>query len=506
MSIKITNSNIYTVPTDSDSESDYEDFKTYHPKSILLSQEQESKLIRLGCAYNPLEEYKRFYLHKNPKLYDQHFASKMQRHQQKLKNETDQILKQQRLKQQEEFKTMKAMLSEINLLSSKDDTDDDKAFEKELQKQRKLVDDAIALDKKKSENATAEAKAKAEAKAEKERKDQEEKAKKEQQAKEEKEKKAQALEKQKLAQSSAVSPQGLEEYRKYYEKIEYYQTTIRPKLQEDVFRKQCFEHKRLSKRTVSQLRQNHDVIVEKYKVAVDHLFKIKQQSPEAFEYMLNHLAKIILAQVKQEVHATPHAAYFLARFSYLVCSAIPDFLQYLMGRLLKRCPYLIPQYHDDDSSLSQEEIKAKLRYTIKNKEKNILETFLEHATGQKCYVMFYGALCQTLPDPGQPENPFPIKHAWIWLARICNMPPREITPIFVLGLLEVAAIRLVQVYPNQAPKVFRLIRDTISSLYPVCSNKDNVADITRLNMFLDKYFKTGKLECVPEEPLPSTNR
>lgn len=117
--------------------------------------------------------------------------------------------------------------------------------------------------------------------------------------------------------------------------------------------------------------------------------------------------------------------------------------------------------------------------------------------------MFFGALCQTLPDPGQPENPFPIKHAWIWLARICNMPPREITPILVNGLLEVSATRLLQAYPNQTVKLFRLIRETICPLYPVSSGQENIAGIKRLEMFLDDYFRTGKPECVPEK-LPPT--
>lgn len=80
----------------------------------------------------------------------------------------------------------------------------------------------------------------------------------------------------------------------------------------------------------------------------NHLMTIKNQSEDAFQVMLNFLAKVFLLQVKQEIHATPHAAYFLARFAYLLCSTIPEFLDYLMGRLLKRCPYLIPQYHDDD--------------------------------------------------------------------------------------------------------------------------------------------------------------
>lgn len=66
MSIQITNSRIYTVPADSDSESDYEDYKKYTPKTKFISQEQENTLIKLGCAYNPLEEYRRSHLYKNP--------------------------------------------------------------------------------------------------------------------------------------------------------------------------------------------------------------------------------------------------------------------------------------------------------------------------------------------------------------------------------------------------------------------------------------------------------
>ncbi|CAO3648531.1 unnamed protein product [Mucor fragilis] len=503
MSMQITNTRIYTVPSDSESDSDYEDYKIYTPKTRFLSQQQESHLIKLGCVYNPAKDYKRSHLYKNPKVYDQQFAAKMQQHQSEVKKGIEQLLAQQRQQQQQELNKLKSMLSTITVSSTTDDQDDDKAFEEELAKQRKLIDDAIALDKKKSENATAQAEAMAKAKAAKEKQEQEEKEKKEQQAKELKEKKAKQLEMQKMAQSSAVSPQGLEEYKKYFEKIEAYKANIRPKLQNDVFRKQCFQAKLVIKRTVSQLQADHRVIAEKFNTLYNHLLGIRQQSPEAFEYMLNQLAKFILTQAKQEIHATAFAAYFLARFACLMCSSIPEFLPYLMGRLMKRCPYLIPQYHDDDPSLSHDEIKSRLRYAIKNKEKKTLETFLEHAEGQKCYVMFYGALCQTVPDRGQPENPFPIKHAWIWLARICNMPPREITPILVHGLLEVSAIRLLQAYPNQSAKLFRLIRETICPLYPISSGQENVAGIKRLEMFLDDYFRTGQPECVPEK-LPPT--
>lgn len=56
---------------------------------------------------------------------------------------------------------------------------------------------------------------------------------------------------------------GLEEYKKYYAKIEFYKSTIKPKLQDAVFRKQCFEARKVIKRTVAQLQPSHHVILEK---------------------------------------------------------------------------------------------------------------------------------------------------------------------------------------------------------------------------------------------------
>jgi hypothetical protein len=117
--------------------------------------------------------------------------------------------------------------------------------------------------------------------------------------------------------------------------------------------------------------------------------------------------------------------------------------------------------------------------------------------------MFYGALCQTLPDPGQPENPFPIKHAWIWLARICNMPPRSVTPVLVAGFLEVSGKRLLEAYPNQTPKLFKLIRYDICPIYVPSDNGENKASISRIEMFLDDFFVKGQLNCLPETKPPS---
>jgi hypothetical protein len=65
--------------------------------------------------------------------------------------------------------------------------------------------------------------------------------------------------------SAATSIKGLEEYEKYYAKIERYKKEIRPMLDDPTFRKQCFEARKIVKRTVSQLQYKHNVIIEKVK-------------------------------------------------------------------------------------------------------------------------------------------------------------------------------------------------------------------------------------------------
>ncbi|KAI9273636.1 GLE1-like protein-domain-containing protein [Sporodiniella umbellata] len=487
----LTNSNIFSVP-DSDSETDSEEetnILQFLPKSTAfycrnelgLVKSLESAMYTEICSNNSLKN--------KPVMKTLDSLKELQ---QRLKDNRQKVIENIKKRREEEKKELEAIRSSIKKVLLFDE--DDAAFEAEIKSRNKKMEDAITYDKSRRETELAAEKEKAEK--ESKLKEEEEKKK-----KEEKEKTERELKKK---NSQASSPDGIKEYEKHYKQIEYYKKNLKPKLTEDpTFRKQIFETKKLVKRTITQLQFKHHVILEKYNVMYNHLNTVKAQSKDAFEVLLNFLSKSFLGQVKQEVHATPFAAYFLARFAYLLISTIPEFTNYLLGRLYKRCPYLIPQYHDDDATLSSDEIRRRLHYSYADKDTKVLQNFLQHAEEQKCYIMFYGALCQTEPDHGQPENPYPMKHAWIWLARISNMPPREITPFLVLGMLEVSAKRLMEVYPTQTPKLLKLIETTILPKYPKREGNDNLACIVRLEMFLSDYFKKGKLNCV-EESIPAS--
>ncbi|ORZ17799.1 GLE1-like protein-domain-containing protein [Absidia repens] len=372
----------------------------------------------------------------------------------------------------------------------------DRLFDADTAKHQKLIDDAIAYDLTKFEQEEKQRKAKDDAeKKELEEKKQQLEAKNKAKA----ERKAlKELEQKKLASNNgAASTTGLEEYKKHMAAIENYKKNIKPKLQDPTFRKQCFEARRLIKRTIIQIQFKNDVIIEKYQVLRDHILSVKNQSVDAFHVLLNHLGKALMLQVRQEVDGAPFSAYFLAKLAALLSGAVPEFQDYLYGRLLKRCPYLVPNYFDFDSTLSHDEIKKLLHYQY-DSEKKEFQPFLQYAPKQRCYVMFFAALITTVPGSGFPENPFRIGLGWTWCARIMNMAQREITPTLIHGFLEIAGNRMVQAYPRQFPKMLRLLYDQVIPTMPIHPTKDNVSAISVLKMYLEDYFNTGNMVPIPE--------
>ncbi|KAI8093297.1 GLE1-like protein-domain-containing protein [Halteromyces radiatus] len=387
---------------------------------------------------------------------------------------------------------LQKLISSMKVSLANHEKELDQRFNDDTAKHKKLVEDAIAFDVRKYEEEMKQKKAKEE---DEKNKKQLLEAKKKAQA----EKKAQLeLEQKKLSSNKGgASSTGLEEYNKHMAAIENYKKNIKPKLEDPAFRKQCFEARRLIKRTIIQLQFKHNVILEKYQILRDHILNVKNQSIDAFHVLLNHVGKTLLLQVRQEVDGAPFSAYFLAKLAVLLAGSIPEFKDYLYGRLLKRCPYLVPNYFDYDSTLSHDEIKKLLHYQY-DEDKKEFQSFLQYAPKQRCYVMFFAAMITTVPGAGHPANPFSIGLGWTWCARIMNMSQREITPTLIHAFLEIAGNRMVQAYPRQFPKVLRLLYDQVIPTTPIHPNKDNVSAISVLKMYLEDYFNTGNMVPIPE--------
>lgn len=112
-------------------------------------------------------------------------------------------------------------------------------------------------------------------------------------------------------------------------------------------------------------------------------------------------------------------------------------------------------------------------------------------------MYFFAALVQMKPGPGEPENVYGIKYGWMWLARICNEPPRAITANLLEAFLHVAAQDLLQAYPRQARKLLQLIYEQVLPKIP--RTRDNTSPVAELQRKLEQFFKTGIYPKLPEQ-------
>jgi hypothetical protein len=104
-----------------------------------------------------------------------------------------------------------------------------------------------------------------------------------------------------------------------------------------------------------------------------------------------------------------------------------------------------------------------------------------------CGVLcLYAAIVQTTALP----HSFGIENGWKWLSRMLNLPVRRITAALVLTFIETAGYEMYKKYPNQMPKLMKLLSEESIPKMP----KASVASITRLQLFLeDTVTRTGSI-------------
>ncbi|KAI8057639.1 GLE1-like protein-domain-containing protein [Syncephalis plumigaleata] len=163
----------------------------------------------------------------------------------------------------------------------------------------------------------------------------------------------------------------------------------------------------------------------------------------------------------------------------------PPLIKFMAGRLMKNCPYVIPDYIIRQPGQSDEAYRKVLGYAS-NEE---AEQYKERMCGM---VALFSAIVQTTPSGNNP-NPYGMLYGWRWLACILNRSPHTITPMLINTFLEIAGPALLEVYGDQARKLLQfIIQDYVPRLPP----KSPAAN-SRLKSFLEEYMATGRIKDFP---------
>ncbi|KAK9761158.1 hypothetical protein K7432_014147 [Basidiobolus ranarum] len=282
-----------------------------------------------------------------------------------------------------------------------------------------------------------------------------------------------------------ASPKALEMANKYRQMLQDINTQLKPKIQANKeVKNYCFSAKRSIRPKMGQLVNTAEDVNRITNELNNILSDARQKSPEVYRWIMNLTAKSVIDQAEAEVTVKQSTAYPLARVCVNLMNFHPEFLDILLVRFIKHCPYVVPQYFGKKASQSKEDYLKMIGF--KKKDGDDWESEVQYNERMGGILALYAAIIQTSPENFQ--NPYGITHGWTWLARIVNLPPRPITPILINTFLEVAGPVFLKVYQDQAHKLLQLIIQSYLPLLP----KESVAANTRLTSFLESYIQNGR--------------
>ncbi|KAG0047123.1 hypothetical protein BGZ83_007759 [Gryganskiella cystojenkinii] len=382
--------------------------------------------------------------------------------------------KQRRIKEQEdENKRLKqeeeAVLAEIEA-------------EREAER-RKLEEARLAVQR---EKERVEREAEAAKKAAREAAEAIEKKKKEEEA-------AAAAQAKKLAAESAVkegeiivSPHALEEWKMYRGVLDHINNNVVPAVANNPqIKKLCNNLKREVISIVGQIiNRKQDV----FRVAsdLDGIFTNARNTAGdvAYYWIMNFTAKKMVFQSETECLVKADPAFPLAYAAVLLFTKHELFLDVLMARFAKKCPYVIPMFFKLEPNESANDYLKKLGYRRKDQG---WETEEQYNLRQAAMFIFYCAIIQTTPMVG--TNLHPLSNGWTWIARIVNVPPRNITARLLAVFLQVCGNSFIRTYKGQAIKILKLVHDDLLPIAP----RGGISGETRLKTILDKFKSTGQV-------------
>ncbi|KAI8922579.1 GLE1-like protein-domain-containing protein [Powellomyces hirtus] len=283
--------------------------------------------------------------------------------------------------------------------------------------------------------------------------------------------------------SKFIPSKTLEDFNTRVAKIEMIKSKLKPLCAANpAFSQMVFTAKMTFTRKMGQVMNSEKKIIEIARELNQTLKGAQAQGPECYALCMDSLAKKIVKQAESEVAVKMDAAFPIATLCIILYNAHEEFLDILLGRLAKRCPYIITTSFQKRAGEQDTAFRARLGY---RKIDDAWESAIQYGERMAGILTVYAAITQTTSIP----HKHGVDQAWLWLTRTLNVKPRRIVSLLVLRFIEVAGHELLKAFPKQMEKLLVLLREVFIPMIP----PEAVASTTRLQLFLDDVFKTGKI-------------
>lgn len=370
--------------------------------------------------------------------------------------------------------------------------------------QRRLDEQAAKLkaerDRQEAERAAQEAEKQrldaekqAKAKAEQEAKEAAEKAKEkaEQEAKEAAEKQAKEAA-EKASQASAQGFTNLDDVNKefaHYKDLiaSYKRDLVAPVSAQPAVKAGCFAYKTKIKTKLGQLTYTKEKVV-RTRAELRTLFgEAKAQGDLVYRWTLNCYAKAMVSHAESQAHLAVQTAVPLAMVTILLWSDYPELGEFVIARLVKKCPQVIGY----GCSIETEEGRIRMGYKREDGRWETQEAYSERISAM---TAVFAALTQT--KLGVKENikhPYPIKHSWVFIARQLNKPTELLLNAdyaAVASWWDICCERFQLAFGKQANKVLHLAANGWTAV----SAQHKYPAAARLHLLGEDWNSSGKLQ------------
>ncbi|KAK3833831.1 MAG: GLE1-like protein-domain-containing protein [Linnemannia elongata] len=282
-----------------------------------------------------------------------------------------------------------------------------------------------------------------------------------------------------------ASDSARQEWEAYSKVLEHIKTVVTPSITSNpTLKKNCNALRRDIVASIGTVTNKREEIM-RVATELDRTFRTTMQAGDnAYYWAMNVTAKKLVKQAETEALVKSAPAFPVAHVAVLLFTTHTKFLEVLMARFAKKCPYVTPMYIPKAAGDSNDVYMKKLAY---KKKESGYETEAQYDARQAAIFTLYCAILQTKPPVG--TNIHGMDNGWRWMARILNMPPRPITPALIQVFLEVCGNEFMRTYRNQATKTLQLLMHKFIPMIP----QQGISGTVRLKTLLEAFLKTGNI-------------
>lgn len=210
----------------------------------------------------------------------------------------------------------------------------------------------------------------------------------------------------------------------------------------------------------------------------------------AFKWILNFLAKAVVAQAETEVTVKPTAALPLARLADRLLDEFPEFEYFLSARFVKKCPFIIGY----TCSIDSEEGRRRMGWK-RNQSKWEDEVKYDERVAGICTV--WAVMTRIKPTNQQKHTLYSINASWAFLARMLNTKAELLsnTHFVIAGnWWEACSQPFFELFGRQAIKLLRLLVEGA----PGAVKDRKFPAATRLLLLGEEWMRTGNMNQLKE--------